>query len=142
MFRQLNDGIRFWWTLRRKPLEAFMEPVALAGDALLCQDGSLVTLLSIEGSRSITGSRELGEFVELAQRRLNGSFLDRGHAVHVMLERAGRCGAGRDRGSVGSTAPPVGEARPGAGRCDRGTGRAAGGAADRGDGRACLLDAS
>ena len=88
MFRQLNEAVRYWWTLRRKPLEAFMEPVALAGDALLCQDGSLVTLLRIEGSRSITGSRERGEFVELAQRRLNGAFLERGHALHVMLERA------------------------------------------------------
>ena len=88
MFRQLNDAARFWWTLRRKPLEAFMEPVALAGEALLCRDGSLVTLLCIEGSRSIAGSHELGAFVELAQRRLNGSFLDRGHALHIMLERA------------------------------------------------------
>lgn len=88
MFRQLNDAVRYWWTVRRKPLEAFMEPVALAGDALLCRDGSLVSLVRIEGARSITGARELGGFVELAQRRLNGSFLDRGHGLHIVLERA------------------------------------------------------
>ena len=88
MFRQLNDAVRYWWTVRRKPLEAFMEPVALAGDALLCHDGSLVSLVGIEGARSITGSKELGGFVELAQRRLNGSFLDRGHGLHIVLERA------------------------------------------------------
>ena len=88
MFRQLNDAVRFWWTLRRKPLESFMEPVSLADGALLCRDGSLVSLVSLEGARSITGTAELGEFVELARRRLNGSFLDRGHGLHVVLERA------------------------------------------------------
>ena len=88
MFRQLNDAVRYWWTVRRKPLEAFMEPVALAGDALLCRDGSLVSLVRIEGARSITGKKELGEFVELAKRRLNGVFLDRGHGLHIVLERA------------------------------------------------------
>ena len=65
-----------------------MEPVALAGDALLCHDGSLVSLVRIEGARSITGTKELGGFVELAKRRLNGSFLDRGHGLHIVLERA------------------------------------------------------
>jgi len=88
MFRQLNDGIRFWWTLRRKPLEAFMAPVSVAGEAVLCEDGSLVSLISVEGARSITGAEELAEFVELARRRLNASFLSKGHGLHAMLERA------------------------------------------------------
>ncbi len=88
MYRQLNEGIRFWWTLRRKPLESFMAPVSIAGDAVLCGDGSLVSLISVEGARSITGAAELAAFVELARRRLNASFLGKGHGLHVMLERA------------------------------------------------------
>ena len=88
MYRQLNEAIRFWWTLRRKPLESFMAPIAIAGDAVLCGDGSLVSLISMEGSRSITGAEELAEFVELAKRRLNASFLGKGHGLHAMLERA------------------------------------------------------
>ena len=88
MFRQLNEAIRFWWTLRRKPLESFMAPVSIAGDAVLCGDGSLVSFIQVEGSRSITGDTELAEFVELARRRLNASFLAKGHALHVVLERA------------------------------------------------------
>ena len=88
MYRPLNDVIRYWWTLRRKPLESFMEPVALAGDALVCSDGELVSVLRIEGARAITGDGELGDFVALARQRLNGLFLEKGHVVHVMLERA------------------------------------------------------
>ena len=88
MYRPLNDAIRFWWTLRRKPLESFMEPVALAGDALVCNEGELVSLVRIEGARKITGPGELADFVVLARQRLNGLFLSKGHVLHVMLERA------------------------------------------------------
>ncbi len=88
MYRPLNDAIRFWWTLRRKPLESFMQPVALAGDALVCNDGDLVSLVRVEGARVITGRMELADFVALARERLNGSFLSKGHVLHVMLERA------------------------------------------------------
>lgn len=88
MYRQFNEAIRLWWTLRRKPLESFMAPVSIAGEALLCGDGSLVSLVSVEGARSITGAKELAEFVELARRRLNASFLAKGHGLHAVLERA------------------------------------------------------
>ena len=84
-----EDAAGLAWTLRRKPLESFMLPAATLGrHILLCRDGSLVSLCRIDGARSMIGAGELDRFVELAARRLNGSFSEPGHALHVVLERA------------------------------------------------------
>ena len=70
--RVLEDALAASWTLRRKPLESFMLPQAAIGDGMLaCSDGSLVSLIRIDGARSMTGAEELERFVELACRRLN-----------------------------------------------------------------------
>ena len=65
MLRYLEDAIRFAWAVRRKPIEAFMAPIAVLEEGLLCRDGSLVTLFEVEGARSIWGGGELERFVEL-----------------------------------------------------------------------------
>ena len=44
--------MRFLWTLRKKPLEAFLMPVAAAEGRLLCRDCSLVSMFRVEGARS------------------------------------------------------------------------------------------
>ena len=87
MLRYVEDVIRLSWTVRRKAVETFMAPLAVLDDALLCMDGSLVSLFRVEGARSIAGSGELERFVDVAARRLNASLLDHGHALHVMFER-------------------------------------------------------
>ena len=89
----VDDLQRLSWTLRRKPLESFLAPQAAiplssGGGALVCRDGSLVSLLEIDGARSMTGAEELERFVELASRKLNTAFSAPGHALHVVLERA------------------------------------------------------
>ena len=87
--RVLEDALAASWTLRRKPLESFMLPQAAIGDGMLaCSDGSLVSLIRIDGARSMTGAEELERFVELACRRLNSRLAAPGHALHLMLERA------------------------------------------------------
>ena len=89
MTRVLEDALAASWTLRRKPLESFMLPQAAIGDGMLaCSDGSLVSLICIDGVRSMTGAEELERFVELACRRLNSCLAAPGHALHLMLERA------------------------------------------------------
>ena len=89
----VDDLQRLGWTLRRKPLESFLAPQAAVpleggGGALVCRDGSLVSLVVIDGSRSMTGAEELERFVALASRRLNTAFAAPGHALHVVFERA------------------------------------------------------
>ena len=90
----LGDLARRMWTLRRKPLEAFLAPVAAVpaqGDApaaLVCADGSLVSLIRIAGSRTAIGREELDRFVALATRRLTTALAAPGHALHVVFERA------------------------------------------------------
>ena len=84
---------RLSWTLRRKPLESFLAPQAAVpleggGGALVCHDGSLVSLIAVEGARSMTGAEELERFTALAARRLNTAFSSPGHALHVVFERA------------------------------------------------------
>ena len=81
------------WTLRRKPLESFLSPQAAlplpsGGGALVCRDGSLVSLLRLDGARSMMGAEELDRFVALAARRLNTALAVPGHALHVVFERA------------------------------------------------------
>jgi len=89
MYRAIEDALALSWTLRRKPLESFMAPAAApGGDTLLCRDGSLVSLFRLDGARSAMGAEELERFVDLANRRLNNVFLDPGHALHVVFERA------------------------------------------------------
>ena len=77
-----------WWVARRRALESFMLPVAAAGEQLLCADGSLVSLIRIEGARSIAGPAEVARFVEVAARGLNSQFTERGHALHFVFDRA------------------------------------------------------
>ena len=88
-----DDLQRLSWTLRRKPLESFLAPQAAVplpggGGALVCRDGSLVSLIRLDGARSMTGAEELERFVELASRKLNTAFSAPGHALHVVFERA------------------------------------------------------
>ena len=88
MLQVLDDLTALHWSIRRKGLEAFLQPAAaLVGDVLLCRDSSLVTLVEIAGSRSATGPEELDAFVDLAVSRWNTSFLDPGHALHAVFER-------------------------------------------------------
>ena len=89
----VDDLQRLVWTLRRKPLESFLAPQAAVpleggGGALVCRDGSVVSLVSLDGSRSMMGTEELDRFVALAARRLNTAFSAPGHALHVVFERA------------------------------------------------------
>ena len=92
MLDAIDDLVRFAWTLGRKPLESFLAPVAAVdldgGGLLVCRDGSLVSLIQLEGARSMMGAEELDHFVELAARRLNNSFVAPGHALHMVFERA------------------------------------------------------
>ena len=88
-----DDLQRLSWTLRRKPLESFLAPQAAVpldsgGGALVCRDGSLVSLIRLDGARSMTGAEELERFVALASRKLNTAFAAPGHALHVAFERA------------------------------------------------------
>ena len=88
-----DDLQRLSWTLRRKPLESFLAPQAAVpleggGGALVCRDGSLVSLIGLDGARSMTGAEELERFVDIAARRLNAAFAAPGHALHVTFERA------------------------------------------------------
>ncbi len=88
-----DDLQRLSWTLRRKPLESFLAPQAAVpleggGGVLICHDGSLVSLLALDGSRSMMGAEELDRFVDLAALRLNTAFAHPGHALHVVFERA------------------------------------------------------
>ena len=83
----LDELQRLSWAVRRKPLEAFLLPVAALDGRLLCRDSSLVSMFRIEGARALWGKPELERFVELAARRLNSSFVARGHALHVTFER-------------------------------------------------------
>ncbi len=83
----VEDLQRFWWAARRKPLEAFLMPVAAAEGRLLCRDCSLVSLFRIDGTRALTGKEELDRFVDIAARRLNSRFTAPGHAIHVTFER-------------------------------------------------------
>ena len=88
-----DDLQRLSWTLRRKPLESFLAPQAAVsleggGGVLVCHDGSLVSLLALDGARSMMGTEELERFVDLAALRLNTAFAHPGHALHVVFERA------------------------------------------------------
>ena len=88
-----DDLQRLGWTLRRKPLESFLAPQAAArleggGGVLVCRDGSLVSLIAVDGSRSMMGTEELERFVDVAALRLNTAFVHPGHALHVLFERA------------------------------------------------------
>ena len=88
-----DDLQRLSWTLRRKPLESFLAPQAAVpleggGGVLVCHDGSLVSLLALDGARSMMGTEELDRFVDVAALRLNTAFAHPGHALHVVFERA------------------------------------------------------
>ena len=88
-----DDLQRLSWTLRRKPLESFLAPQAAVpleggGGVLVCHDGSLVSLIGLDGARSMMGAEELDRFVEVAALRLNTAFAHPGHALHVVFERA------------------------------------------------------
>ena len=88
-----DDLQRLSWTLRRKPLESFLAPQAAVpleggGGALVCHDGSLVSLLGLDGARSMMGAQELDRFVGLAAQRLNTALSVPGHALHMVFERA------------------------------------------------------
>ena len=85
----VEDAQRLLWTARRKPLEAFMLPACvLPGGVLLGRDASLCALFRVDGARAMTGAAELDRFVEAGTRALTSRFLERGHALHVVLERA------------------------------------------------------
>ena len=88
-----DDLQRLSWTLRRKPLESLLAPQAAVpleggGGVLVCHDGSLVSLIVLDGARSMMGSDELDRFVDVAALRLNTAFSHPGHALHVTFERA------------------------------------------------------
>ena len=88
-----DDLQRLSWTLRRKPLESFLAPQAAVpleggGGVLVCHDGSLVSLLALDGARSMMGADELDRFVDVAALRLNTAFAHPGHALQVVFERA------------------------------------------------------
>ena len=88
-----DDLQRLSWTVRRKPLESFLAPQAAVpleggGGVLVCHDGSLVSLLALDGARSMMGTEELDRFVDVAALRLNTAFAHPGHALHVVFERA------------------------------------------------------
>ena len=88
-----DDLQRLSWTLRRKPLERFLAPQAAVpleggGGVLVCHDGSLVSLIAVDGSRSMMGAEELDRFTGVAALRLNTAFAHPGHALHVVFERA------------------------------------------------------
>ncbi len=84
----LDDITALAWSVRRKGLEAFMAPAAgLADGVILARDGSLVTLIGIDGALSATGADELQRFVDLALARWNTALLDPGHALHLVFER-------------------------------------------------------
>ena len=89
MLGRIEEALQFGWTVRRKSLESFMLPMAGAGEGMLvCRDGSLASLLEVDGSRSMVGAEELERFVEVVQRRLNASLLGLGHGLHVVFERS------------------------------------------------------
>ena len=88
-----DDLQRLSWTLRRKPLESLLAPQAAVpleggGGVLVCHDGSLVSLIVLDGARSMMGSDELDRFVDVAALRLSTAFSHPGHALHVTFERA------------------------------------------------------
>ena len=88
-----DDLQRLSWTLRRKPLESLLAPQAAVpleggGGALVCRDGSLVSLIGLDGARSMMGTEELEGIVEYVSRVLNSTFAAPGHALHVTFERA------------------------------------------------------
>ena len=63
-------------------------PLEGGGGVLVCHDGSLVSLLALDGARSMMGADELDRFVDLAALRLNTALAHPGHALHVVFERA------------------------------------------------------
>ena len=86
----IDELLGLSWTARRKSLESFLMPTAvLDGDpgTLVARDGSLVSLVIIEGSRSLMGDEELSRFVEIAAMRWTGWLATPGHALHVVFER-------------------------------------------------------
>ena len=83
----VEDLQRLAWAARRKPLEAFLMPVAAFDGRLLCRDDSLVSMFRIDGARALAGPPELERFVEIAASRLNSRFTGRGHALHATFER-------------------------------------------------------
>ena len=83
----VEDLQRLTWAARRKPLEAFLMPVAAFDGRLLCRDDSLVSMFRIDGARALAGPPELERFVEIAASRLNSRFTGRGHALHATFER-------------------------------------------------------
>ena len=88
-----DDLQRLSWTLRRKPLESFLAPQAAVpleggGGVLVCHDGSLVSLIRLDGARSMMGAEELDRFVDIAALRLNTALSHPGHALHLVFERA------------------------------------------------------
>lgn len=88
----LDELLGLAWTARKKSLESFLMPCAiLDGDpgTLVARDGSLVSLVVIEGSRSLFGAEELERFVETASMRWTGWLGAPGHALHVVFERDG-----------------------------------------------------
>ena len=46
---EIESVQRLLWTARRKPLESFLLPQALAGGRLACRNSSLVSLLRLDG---------------------------------------------------------------------------------------------
>ena len=84
-------------------------PLEGGGGALVCRDGSLVSLIAVDGSRSMMGAEELDRFVELASRRLNTAFASPGHALHVVFERSPDAA-----GALAEATPALRGARPGA----------------------------
>ena len=88
----LEDLLAWSWDRRCKALESFMLVRAAAerdGTGLLIgHDGSLASCIDVGGARSAMGEEELDRFVETVERRLGTAFLERGHVLHVVFERA------------------------------------------------------
>lgn len=89
---RLEDLLHWSWQWRRKPLESFMLVRAAAEregtGVLVGHDGSLASVIDVEGARSMMGEEELDRFVETVERRLGPALLERGHSLHIVFERA------------------------------------------------------
>ena len=88
----LDELLGLAWTARKKSLESFLMPCAILDGGpgtLVARDGSLVSLVVIEGSRSLFGAEELERFVKTASMRWTGWLGTPGHALHVVFERDG-----------------------------------------------------
>jgi len=71
----------------RRSLATFSLLEACDGQVFVCKDGSLMTMVRVDGSRKLMGSEELAELVAQAEMRLSPAFRDVGHCLQFWLAR-------------------------------------------------------